>query len=66
MKKVREFQNFPKKKLLVKGLLEIIFSINCKQFMFRNIPFLIFMAWNFSKHKFLYKIFKLLMDENGY
>ena len=50
--KVREFQNFPKK-MLVNRLLEIFASnirkgmflnINCKQFMFRNIPFLIFMV----------------------
>ena len=51
MKKVGEFQNFPKK-MLVNRLLEILFSINCKQYhkrnvsehMFRNIPFLIFMV----------------------
>ena len=29
--KFRENQSFPKKKLLVNGLLEILFSINCKQ-----------------------------------
>ena len=50
--KVREFRNFPKK-MLVNRLLKILVSIkfasnirkgmflniNCKQFMFRNIPF---------------------------
>ena len=41
--KVREFKHFPKK-LLVNRLLKIIFSINCKQFIFRNIPILIFMV----------------------
>ena len=41
--KVREFQNFPKK-MLVNRVLEILLSIICKQFMFRNIPFLIFMV----------------------
>ena len=54
--KVMEFQNFPRK-LLDNSLLEILFSeiagtirkgiflnINCKQFMLRNIPFLIFMV----------------------
>ena len=48
--KVREFQNFPKK-MLVNRLLEILVSIICKQyqkFMFRNIPFLIFMVKDFS------------------
>ena len=29
------------KKLIVNTFLKIIFSINCKQFIFRNIPFLI-------------------------
>ena len=41
--KVSEFQNFPKK-MLVNRLLEILVSIICKQFMFRNIPFLIFIV----------------------
>ena len=57
--KVREFKNFPKK-MLVNRLLEVLVSIicnirkgmflniNCKQFMFRNIPFLIFMVEDFS------------------
>ena len=55
--KVGEFQIFPKK-MLINRLLEILVSIyfgsnirkgmflniTCKQFMFRNIPFLIFMV----------------------
>ena len=46
-KKVMEKSgNFEKisKKMLVNRLLEILVSIICKQFMFRNIPFLIFMV----------------------
>ena len=34
--KVKEFQNFPKK-VLVNRLLEILFSINCKQYQKRNV-----------------------------
>ena len=46
MKKVREKSgnlNFSKK-LKVNTFLKIIFSINYKQFIFRNIPFLIFLV----------------------
>ena len=42
MEKVREFQNIPKK-VLVNRLLEILFSINCKQYQKRNV----------SEHKLL-------------
>ena len=46
-KMVREFQNCPKK-LLANRLMESLFPMDCKQFMFRNIHFLIFMALDFS------------------
>ena len=47
--KVREFQKF-KKKLLVNWILVFhqLQAILEKEFMFRNIPFLIFMVWDFS------------------
>ena len=40
MRKVREFQNFPKR-FIVYRLLKSMISINCKQFMVRNIIFII-------------------------
>ena len=64
MKKVEEKSgNFEKvaKKLIINRLLNSIFSLNCKHFIFRNITFLIFMVLRYdklSKHKYSYKIFE--------
>ena len=49
--KVREFQNFPKK-MLVKRLLEILFSINCKQYLKRNVSEHKLQAIYVQKHSF--------------
>ena len=49
--KVREFQNFPKK-VLVNRLLEIIFSINCKQYQKRNVSEHKLHAIYVQKHSF--------------
>ena len=35
-------------------------NINCKQIMFRNIPLLIFMVWDFFILKYLYQIFSIV------
>ena len=49
--KVREFQNVPKK-VLVNRLLEILFSINCKQYQKRNVSEHKLLAIYVQKHSF--------------
>ena len=82
--KVRGFRNFQKKvasqqapgnfsfhELLAILEKRIFLNINCKQFMFRNIPFLIFMVSDFSLKiksasiNICKKNLVLSMDENG-
>ena len=54
--------------MLANRLMESLFPMDCKQFMFRNIHFLIFMVLDFSlkiKSASINICTKFSMDENG-